>query len=93
MNPETDAAIAKAWPGRWAKAQTKRGGRNKVRKAWKDATHLESLREREASCANCKHREGDKCGMVCTGGWTMTVKPNDLCADWAKITARAKPKE
>lgn len=61
MTEEEDAAIAKAWPDRWARANSNRPGaskrRNNLRKAWHASEALKQFRvaNPNARCGNCAH--------------------------------------
>lgn len=63
-DPATDAAIAKLWPDRWAKANdpTKRNrskARQQLRKAYANALAFDAFvaANPNARCGNCKHFE------------------------------------
>ena len=97
---QTDAAIAEAWPGKWAKAndQSRPGAskrRNQLRKAWATAKKLDALSEQGAACETCANF-----GLTRALGGLKTIcelrsdfegyqlaDPANLCADWKARTS------
>jgi hypothetical protein len=88
-DPQTDAAIAKLWPERWAKATSK--GRNNLRRSYKRHLAIKAL-PKYAKCGNCKHlAEGPSslkwrpvCALGSGSGVYQLATASGICEHWDK---------
>ena len=58
MTDKTDAAIARAWPKKWAKANDaslpyRSRARHRLRRQWRDKCKIDALVRADSKCGNC----------------------------------------
>lgn len=95
--PAIDAAIAAAWPEKWAKANADRPGaskrRNNLRKSWAASQELAAFKAAHphASCGNCDNHathfsQGDYCLLESDFHGLAVIRDiSDVCARHAPM--------
>lgn len=82
MDAETDAAIANAYPRRWAWANGKQ--RNRLRKRWREDLLMNELRAAGKKCANCNSWSKGTCDRHSDWNTKSPTKADYLCHEWTE---------